>query len=227
MGVPTTVATDNAHHRRVRATAHELADRGRHEGPYALLGKWVHMLGFRGHFASKSRRYSITLGALRRARRRAQAFIAQHWGSGRPLDLSGLEVDLLADDDAETIPGHWSLAIRRLGLAHRRTTRPGRCSRRTSARVRAMEGSAVTAKTSFGREGMVMNAKFEDRLWSVQEVSEYLGGPHSHDLRVAQRCGRVLLVAESGSDSGTGHRMYATGWPRSRRRSCNEAPGTG
>ena len=44
---------------------------------YALLGHWSHMLGFRGHFASKSRRYSVTLGGLRRARRRAQALIAQ------------------------------------------------------------------------------------------------------------------------------------------------------
>lgn len=35
---------------------------------YARLGKWVRMLGFRGHFSSKSRKYSITLGALRRAR---------------------------------------------------------------------------------------------------------------------------------------------------------------
>jgi hypothetical protein len=32
------------------------------------LRKWAHMLGFGGHFASKSRRYSTTLGALRRAR---------------------------------------------------------------------------------------------------------------------------------------------------------------
>ena len=38
--------------------------------PYGLLGKWTHMLGFRGHFSSKSRRYSVTLGQLRRARRR-------------------------------------------------------------------------------------------------------------------------------------------------------------
>jgi hypothetical protein len=28
------------------------------------LGRWVHMLGFRGHFVTKSRRYSITLGDL-------------------------------------------------------------------------------------------------------------------------------------------------------------------
>ncbi|MFJ9028566.1 replication initiator [Streptomyces sp. NPDC102274] len=33
------------------------------------LWKWAHMLGFRGHFSTKSRRYSTTLGALREARR--------------------------------------------------------------------------------------------------------------------------------------------------------------
>ncbi len=33
------------------------------------LWKWAHMLGFRGHFSTKSRRYSTTLGALRDARR--------------------------------------------------------------------------------------------------------------------------------------------------------------
>jgi hypothetical protein len=67
------------------------------------------MLGFRGHFASKSRRYSVTLGALRRARRRAQALIAQSRADGRPLDLVAVEADLLAEDDNETtlVIGHW------------------------------------------------------------------------------------------------------------------------
>jgi hypothetical protein len=32
------------------------------------LRKWAHMLGFGGHFSTKSRRYSTTLGALRRSR---------------------------------------------------------------------------------------------------------------------------------------------------------------
>ncbi|WP_197016109.1 replication initiator [Actinomadura viridis] len=32
------------------------------------LADWAHMLGFRGHFSTKSRRYSTTLGALREAR---------------------------------------------------------------------------------------------------------------------------------------------------------------
>ncbi|MFC7909945.1 replication initiator [Streptomyces nigra] len=36
--------------------------------PERQLARWAHMLGFRGHFSSKSRRYSTTLGALRQAR---------------------------------------------------------------------------------------------------------------------------------------------------------------
>ncbi|MEU6604968.1 replication initiator [Streptomyces shenzhenensis] len=43
------------------------------------LRAWAHMLGFRGHFSTKSRRYSTTLGALRDARaewRRAQVAAA-------------------------------------------------------------------------------------------------------------------------------------------------------
>jgi hypothetical protein len=32
------------------------------------IARWVHMLGFRGHFVTKSRGYSTTLGELRAAR---------------------------------------------------------------------------------------------------------------------------------------------------------------
>jgi hypothetical protein len=63
------------------------------------------MLGFRGHFASKSRRYWVTLGA----RRRAQVLIAESRAIGRPLDLAVFEAELLVDDDAETtlVVGQW------------------------------------------------------------------------------------------------------------------------
>ncbi|MFJ5207443.1 replication initiator protein RepSA [Streptomyces nigra] len=47
--------------------------------PDRRLWAWAHMLGFRGHFSSKSRRYSTTLGALRQARadyRAAQEHVA-------------------------------------------------------------------------------------------------------------------------------------------------------
>jgi hypothetical protein len=36
---------------------------------FAALRRWAHMLGYRGHFATKSRRYSTTMRAIRRARR--------------------------------------------------------------------------------------------------------------------------------------------------------------
>ena len=39
------------------------------DGLYKGWARWADMLGFRGHFASKSRRYSTTLGRLRQARR--------------------------------------------------------------------------------------------------------------------------------------------------------------
>ena len=51
----------------------------------------------------------VTLGVLRRARRRAQALIADAQRDGRTIDLSALEADLLADDEDETtlIVGQW------------------------------------------------------------------------------------------------------------------------
>ena len=109
-----------AHAHRINATIRELGQRARlaaiygHDGAdhYALLGKWVHMLGFRGHFASKSRRYSMTLTALRRARRRASMLIAEARESRRPLDLAALEADLLADADEDTtlVISRWTYA---------------------------------------------------------------------------------------------------------------------
>lgn len=68
-----TEGTPNRHLRRLRETCLELCGRALLDAgfssPYALLGKWSDALGFRGHFASKSRRFSTTLSALRDARR--------------------------------------------------------------------------------------------------------------------------------------------------------------
>ncbi|MEU5956054.1 replication initiator [Streptomyces sp. NPDC047525] len=58
------------------------------EFAHLKLWKWAHMLGFRGHFSSKSRAYSTTLGALRdvrRAWRTAQAEAARA-RAGLPID---------------------------------------------------------------------------------------------------------------------------------------------
>ncbi|MBT2390620.1 zinc finger-like domain-containing protein [Streptomyces sp. ISL-1] len=60
------------------------------------LWKWAHMLGFRGHFSTKSRRYSVTLGALRDARRAWRTEQARTHAS-------------LPDQDPTTtlVVGHW------------------------------------------------------------------------------------------------------------------------
>ncbi|MCL3992936.1 replication initiation protein [Streptomyces lavenduligriseus] len=101
------------HARRLIRTAWTLG--ARKDLDHLRLRAWAHMLGFRGHFSTKSRRYSTTLGALRDARaawRRAQAatderpadttYVLAHWvfaGTG----LSDTEAWLAAS--LEPAPG--------------------------------------------------------------------------------------------------------------------------
>jgi hypothetical protein len=111
-----TEARDNPHLRRLHATARCLAAQADAAQdpttPYRLLGRWAHTLGFRGHFSSKSRRYSVTLGRLRRARQRAQIRIAAATRAGTTVDLRDLKAELLADDtdEATLVIGSWAYA---------------------------------------------------------------------------------------------------------------------
>lgn len=84
------------------------------DNPYGLLRKWRAALGFRGHFSTKSRSYSVTLGALRRARTRWQAIAADSRRTGEPIDVADLEARLLADDEEEAtlVVGEWAYAGR-------------------------------------------------------------------------------------------------------------------
>jgi hypothetical protein len=66
------------------------------------LGKWAHMLGFGGHFSTKSRRYSTTLGALRRAR--VAYAIRRRRGDTLPLDAWGRP----EDDQAVIVVASWT-----------------------------------------------------------------------------------------------------------------------
>ncbi len=80
------------------------------------LRPWSHMLGFRGHFATKSRRYSVTLSCLRSVR--------QQWRTAHTLQAHGLEPNTPVrrytaegigesdqldneDEDAVLIVGNW------------------------------------------------------------------------------------------------------------------------
>ncbi|GGT62845.1 replication initiator protein RepSA [Streptomyces althioticus] len=64
--------------------------------PDRRLWAWAHMLGFRGHFSTKSRRYSTTLGELRQARADYRA-AQEHAALGLDDDREPDTVLVLAD----------------------------------------------------------------------------------------------------------------------------------
>jgi hypothetical protein len=77
-----------AHYQRMVATAWDLGARDATGDP--RFRKWAHMLGYGGHFLTKSRRYSVTFAQLRRARAEHR-HLERHPGGerdpwGRPLD---------------------------------------------------------------------------------------------------------------------------------------------
>jgi hypothetical protein len=75
---------------------------GRPELSRLRLRAWAHMLGFGGHWSTKSRRYSTTMGALRRAR---VAFAKRRRAKdGVPLDAWGRPED---DDQAVIVVASW------------------------------------------------------------------------------------------------------------------------
>ena len=73
--LPTDQHGGNGHLGRLQTTLRQLAGRASFaslagdDEPYRGWARWIDMLGFRGHLATKSRRYSTTLGRLRQARR--------------------------------------------------------------------------------------------------------------------------------------------------------------
>jgi hypothetical protein len=82
------------HVERLVRTAWQLGEHDAYEG----LRRWVRMLGFRGHFASKSRRYSTTLGAIRGERRAYRQRQAAE------------QVRELIDENTTLVVSHWEFA---------------------------------------------------------------------------------------------------------------------
>jgi hypothetical protein len=113
---------------RMVRTAWQLGEHPAYEG----LRRWVHMLGFRGHFASKSRRYSTTLGAIRRERRVYRQRQA------------GEHVRELVDDDTTLVISHWQFA----GTGYLTT---GDAALALSAAARAREQRQAACDACHGR----------------------------------------------------------------------------
>jgi hypothetical protein len=73
--------------------------------------RWADMLGFRGHFATKSHRYSVTLGRLRQVRRdytRRHHQRPEHNGAGQPAWAD--DDDQTNEQDTTLLVGSWRFA---------------------------------------------------------------------------------------------------------------------
>ncbi|MEV0966878.1 replication initiator protein RepSA [Streptomyces sp. NPDC049910] len=71
--------------------------------PDRLLARWSHMLGFRGHFSTKSRRYSTTLGALRQVR--------ADYRARQERQTRGLpDIDTDTEEGSTLTLAHWTYA---------------------------------------------------------------------------------------------------------------------
>lgn len=70
--------------------------------PDQLLARWAHMLGFRGHFSTKSRSFSTTLGALRQVR--------ADYRARQERRERGLSEDLDDSEGSTLVLAHWTYA---------------------------------------------------------------------------------------------------------------------
>jgi excisionase family DNA binding protein len=136
------------------------------------LTAWAHMLGFRGHFSTKSRAYSITLGSLRADRsqhQREQAITAE------------LQPDL--DPDSTLVLARWQFA----GRGHEPPSRPARRTLRLLL--------SATARTGMRWTTLPQN----DQLLTVAQAAELLGTSERFPRRlIAERRIRFVRLGENG-----------------------------
>ena len=104
------------HHKRLISLCWELGKRP--ATAQLALNRWTHMLGYRGHFLTKSRRYSVTFGQLRATRTDYRR--TQHHPDGEK-DPWGRDLDdttvLVMTTWAYAGTGYASTAERQLALA--------------------------------------------------------------------------------------------------------------
>jgi hypothetical protein len=128
------------HVRTILTTIAHLADQAQTLGIDALagIGRWLHTLGYRGHITTKSRRYSVTMGALRAIRatwmrqQAAKGFSSQHHS---PTDSTEQSDDVWwkFDRAGHDTPGDRTL-VYSAALQHIHTRRTGLVEARRQAR---------------------------------------------------------------------------------------------
>jgi excisionase family DNA binding protein len=124
------------------------------------------MLGFGGHFSTKSRRYSTTLGALRRAR--VAYAIRRRRGNTVPLDAWGRP----EGDQAVIVVASWCY----LGRGYQSTGRRGWPPRRPLGRGKRGGSPRKSYELQRSpREQARSRAGRMERLLTVDEAAERLG----------------------------------------------------
>jgi hypothetical protein len=106
------------HHRTMIQTAWNLGGRAEYDG--LNLRKWAHMLGFRGHFLTKSKHYSTTFKTIRSDR--------HAWRTAETLDRLGLDPEavIVVNDWQFTGAGYDNDAERELAAGIAERTRQAR-----------------------------------------------------------------------------------------------------
>ncbi|MEB3369532.1 replication initiator [Saccharopolyspora mangrovi] len=118
--------TASEHHKQIMRTAWDLGDLEELDG--LNLRRWCHMLAFRGHFLSKSQRYSTTFKQIRGDR--------QTWRLEQNLDELGVTADSIAvvNNWEMTGVGHHSPEEKELALAIAERKRQARQDRYANER---------------------------------------------------------------------------------------------
>jgi hypothetical protein len=117
--------------------AWELGGRPQFDG--LRLRAWAHMLGFGGHWSTKSRRYSTTFTVLRRARVQFAKRRLAH--DGVPLDALGRP----EDDQAVTVIATWTYVASGYATEGERWLALSAAARAREQRRAAWEDRCITA----------------------------------------------------------------------------------
>jgi hypothetical protein len=176
-----------AHYRRMITTAWQLGTRYR---------AWAHMLGYGGHFLTKSRRYSVTFGQLRAARtnhrraNRPQDADRDAWG--RPLD----ETIVLVLPTIWTYGGKISIRPRP-SLNWPQPQPPAPASITTQPPPQAVRRQSLLDSKPANRRRSDASVKLPiECLWTVEETAQFLRVPKAilyqwRYLGIGPKAGRV------------------------------------
>ena len=183
----------SAHYRRMITTAWQLG--GKRQTGDPRFRQWAHMLGYGGHFLTKSRRYSVTFGQLRKARtdhRRQQRHPDGERDPGADLSMT---------------PRSWSCRTWTYAGTGYTSATPGaelavasaaraREHRNPAAVIGGQRQSLLDSKPANRRRSDASMKLPIDCLWTVEETARFLRVPKAtlyqwRYLGIGPKAGRV------------------------------------